>query len=731
MALIEVQHIDTSHANRRVAATIPLIELQHIDKTYKLGEVAVPVLKDVSLSIEPGEFVALMGASGSGKTTLMNLLGCLDRPDQGSYRLGGTEVCKLVPSQLAQLRSRHMGFVFQSFNLLPRATALENVTMPAAYVAEKRSRRHVLQRGRELLRTVGLEARMGHTLSKLSGGEQQRVAIARALINEPALLLADEPTGNLDSQTGKEILQLFRRLNMEQGITILLVTHDVNVAKCADRVIRSVDGRFAEDSRETGRTASAVPKACQGLYLRRRRRKGLRGTWSTIRLVLQALQSSGLSGIWSTIRLALQALRRNVTRTTLTIMGIIIGVAAVIAMMEISRGASEAIQVTVTNLGANTLSVFPSVPQGDSGRIGDSGEYVTPDDAKAIRDKYVEVVSTAPVVEAWAQVIYGNRSWVPTYLIGSTAEFLDVRNWNELELGRVFSEREVVMGSKVCLIGKTLVRKLFGSRGPIGEEIRVNNVSFKVIGVLSRKGANLLGTDQDDILLAPWTTVKYRINGGGTESRPEKNKGRSLPGIPLAERLPGIQHGLRTESVEYILIKAGSQEAIPTVSEATIRLLHDRRNLSAEAGKFEIYNMAEVSNAMKKMIRMLSGLGMSVAAISLLVGGVGIMNIMLVSVTERTREIGLRMAVGADASDILRQFLVEAIVLCLVGGLAGIVAGRAGSLLVGALMGWPTHASPAAATVAVAVSTTVGITFGYYPAWKASKLNPIDALRYE
>jgi macrolide transport system ATP-binding/permease protein len=728
MALIEVKHIDTSHVNRRVAATIPLIELQHIDKTYKLGEVAVPVLKNVSLSIEPGEFVALMGASGSGKTTLMNLLGCLDRPDQGSYRLGGTEVCKLVPSQLAQLRSSHMGFVFQSFNLLPRATALENVTMPTAYVAEKKSRRHVLQRGRKLLRTVGLEARMGHTLSKLSGGEQQRVAIARALINEPALLLADEPTGNLDSRTGKEILQLFRRLNVEQGITILLVTHDANVAECADRVIRSVDGRFAEESRKTGHTVSAVPRVCQGLDLRRHRRNGLRGIWSTTRLTLQALRWNDFRGIWSTIGLSLQALRRNVTRTTLTIMGIIIGVAAVIAMMEISRGASEAIQVTVTNLGANTLSVFPSVPQDD---IGDSGEYVTPDDAKAIRDECIEVVSTAPIVEAWAQVIYGNHSWVPTYLIGSSAEFLDVRNWNELELGRVFSEREVVMGSKVCLIGKTLVRKLFGSRNPIGEEIRVNNVSLKVIGVLSRKGANLLGTDQDDILLAPWTTVKYRISGGGTESRPEKNKGRSLPGIPLAERLPGIPHGLRTESVEYILIKAVSQEAIPTLSKATLHLLHDRRNLSAEAGKFEIYDMAEVSNAMKKMIRMLSGLGMSVAAVSLLVGGVGIMNIMLVSVTERTREIGLRMALGADASDILQQFLVEAIVLCLVGGLAGIVVGRAGSLLTGALMGWPTHASPVAAAVAVAVSATVGITFGYYPAWKASRLNPIDALRYE
>ncbi len=328
---------------------MPLIVLEHLSKTYRVGDIDLPVLKDVSLSIERGEFVALMGASGSGKTTLMNLLGCLDQATSGSYCFEGVEVTRLSPEQLALLRGSRIGFVFQSFNLLPRVSALDNVRMPTAYSVHGGSSRQVRERSRELLTTVGLEARLDHPPNKLSGGEQQRVAIARALINQPTLLLADEPTGNLDSRTGKEILQLFRCLNSEKGITLLLVTHDPEVAHAADRIIRIADGQIVEDVRLGGQSAPASPAAVppDSREVNPRRNKPAfslpaRRTRNTFRVAAGAT------------RIALQALRRNVMRTVLTMLGVIIGVAAVIAMMEISQGASMAIQITVVNLGANT-----------------------------------------------------------------------------------------------------------------------------------------------------------------------------------------------------------------------------------------------------------------------------------------------------------------------------------------------------------------------------------------
>ena len=459
---------------------------------------------------------------------MLNLLGCLDRPDCGSYWFDGLELTQLSKTQQAILRSRRIGFVFQNFNLLPRTTALDNVRMPTAYSTEGCSYRERSRRSRGLLDGVGLAARLDHAPAEMSGGEQQRVAIARSLVNRPALLLADEPTGNLDSQTGEEILRLFRQLSAERGITLLLVTHDPDVARHADRVIRMSDGKIVDAPGHEAAPARAISRAIaaeaadtEGLL----RERGKHTQW---RIVLGAAL------------IALKALRRNVMRTVLTMLGVIIGVAAVISMMEISQGASKAIQVTVAKMGANTLSVFPPPMQAGGSRVSGTADSLTADDADAIERECPTVVCAAPVVYAQTQVVFGNRNWIPNYAIGSTPDFLEVRNWTEMELGRAFTQREVLSGSKVCLIGQTLVHELFGEKYPIGEEIRVQNVPFKIIGVLEGKGANLLGTDQDDILIAPWTTLKARISGRSTSGSNRIGTGRSFPGRSFEQRLPGV-----------------------------------------------------------------------------------------------------------------------------------------------------------------------------------------------
>ncbi len=706
------------HPTRTASKSMALIELRDIRKNYQLGEIEVPVLRGINLTIERGEFVALMGASGSGKTTLMNLIGCLDRPTEGEYTLDGIRVSRLSPAQLAVVRSRQIGFVFQGFNLLSRTTAVGNVFMPTAYSAERVRGRELRARGIDLLETVGLGHRLDHRPAQMSGGEQQRVAIARALINQPTVLLADEPTGNLDSRTGREILRLFRELNTNRNITLLLVTHDAEVARHADRIIHIADGQILSDTAVEGAKPKPSSKRTAEPPPRKSRKLKRRG-WS-FRVLLSA------------ISMALEALRRNLLRSMLTMLGVIIGVAAVIAMIEISQGATKAIQVTVTNMGANTLVVMPS-PTTRGGVSSGSGtaETLTPDDARAIRDECPAVVCTAPIVYADAQVVYGNRNWVPRYVLGSTTEFLQARNWTEIELGRAFDDRELRSGSRVCLIGHTVMRELFGDEYPIGAEIRVQNVPFTVIGVLSEKGANLLGVDQDDILLAPWTTMKYRVSGQGVAQRARSDEQEDyFPGRSPLDRLPTTR-GVRSESIHQVLVQVASHEQIPAAVEQIGAVLRDRHRLPPGEEDFRIWDNSEVSDALTRTVGLLSALVLAIAAVSLIVGGVGIMNIMLVSVSERTREIGLRMAVGANAGDILRQFLVESVVLCLAGGIVGIAVGRGASLAIGQMMGWPTEPSPMAALVSVAVAVTVGITFGYYPAWKASRLIPIEALRYE
>lgn len=465
-----------------------LIELKDIYKTYQLGEIEVPVLRGVSLKVFQGEFVALMGTSGSGKTTLMNILGCLDRPTAGQYWLDGQEVSTLSADERAQLRNQKLGFVFQTFNLLPRTSALENVIMPLSYNGMHLAEDEALNRARQLLQRVGLGERLEYEPSQLSGGQQQRVAIARALVNNPVVLLADEPTGNLDSQTTAEVLDIFRRLN-EEGVTIILVTHDEAVARVAKRVILIHDGRII--SQETPSTLEPETEAAAPPPSRR-------AGWNLTRL----------QWLWRT---SLQGLRRNILRAALTALGIIIGVAAVIAMMEIGRGSATAIKRTIVNMGADNILVLPGTAAsgGVSFGIG-TAVTLTPQDAEAILRDIPVVRAVAPVVRARIQVIYGNRNWVPIYIYGTTPEFLDVRQW-PLAAGEMFTAQDVRNASKVCLLGRRLVQELFPGEDPIGKEVRLNNIPFKVIGVLTPKGANMIGIDQDDVLVAPWTTLRYRV----------------------------------------------------------------------------------------------------------------------------------------------------------------------------------------------------------------------------
>lgn len=448
---------------------------------------------------------------------------------------------------------------------------------------------------------------------------------------------------------------------------------------------------------------------------------------------------------------ALRALRRNPMRAALTTLGVVIGVAAVIAMMEIGSGSSEAIQRSIAGMGANNLLIQPGTAA--SGGVGfGSGSVLTltPKDAEAIRRECPAVRYVAPIFRARTQVVYAGRNWVPFSIYGTTPEYLNVRDWRNLDEGEMFTDRDVRNANRVCLLGQTLVRELFEGTSPVGREIRINNVLFKVLGVLRRKGANMVGMDQDDLVLAPWTTIKYRVAGssagsvnqsetgaGGTSAvnslkRLYPGGGRELYPVPSEIQQADTPMPVRFAHVDQILVAARSSEVIPLAIDQMTTLLRERHRIRrGELDDFSIRDMTEMTKVLSSTAAMMTRLLLSVALISLMVGGVGIMNIMLVSVTERTREIGLRMAVGAKGGDILRQFLVEAVVLCLAGGAMGILVGHGSSHLVKMFLHWPVKTSPAAIAGAVLVSAGVGILFGYYPAWKASRLDPIDALRYE
>ncbi len=729
-----------------------LIRLENICKTYHLGEVDVPVLRGVSLTINKGEMVALMGASGSGKSTLMNILGCLDRPSSGKYWLDGQEMSKLSPNERAMVRTEKLGFVFQNFNLLARTTAIQNVVMPLDYSPDRQPERRTRSKGLQLLHLVGLGDRIDHTPSQMSGGQQQRVAISRSLVNSPALLLADEPTGNLDSHTSVEILQMFQKLNAE-GITVLLVTHDPNVAKYAHRTIRIVDGmiessenpEWEKSEHEALASDHAQPFADASCSVLSCSEKAYSGKLSLGRTLASLLPV--------TFRTAFRALRRNKMRSILSALGVIIAVAAVIAMTEIGQGSKEMLRKNIASMGANTIMVLSgAMSRGGVSQGTGTAITLTPQDAEEIARQCPAVRSVAPMIRTRVQVVNGNRNCVPESINGTTPIYLDVGEW-KIASGEMFTERDVLNSNKVCVIGNTIRKELFPSGSPVGKDIRINNITFRVVGLLERKGANMMGMDQDNIVFAPWTTVKYRISastltntnqsasaasGSSSTSETINSLSALYPGSTslyltrTAMQNSDTPQPVRFTNIDIIVAKAVSGAKVEKAVEQITELLRDRHRIKPEAeDDFEIRTMAELTKIISSSTQLMSTLLLVVAMISLLVGGVGIMNIMLVSVTERTREIGLRMAVGARSYHILRQFLVEAVVLCLAGGAIGVLLGRGASLLVRIFAKWPVQASFEMILAAVAVSVAVGVIFGFYPAWKASRLDPIEALRYE
>ena len=451
---------------------------------------------------------------------------------------------------------------------------------------------------------------------------------------------------------------------------------------------------------------------------------------------------------------ALKALRRNPMRALLTTLGIVIGVGAVIAMMEIGSGSSAALQDAISSMGANVLMIQPGTASSGGISFGaGSVTTLTPGDAEALSKQCPALRGVAPEVRARTQVVYGNRNWVPSWMTGTTPVYLEVANWSMAE-GDFFTERDVLAANKVCVLGQTVVRELFQGESPIGKEIRVKNVSFRVVGVLASKGANMMGMDQDDILLAPWTTLKYRVTGstlttanqsaaastasGADTSGAINTLSKIYPGQASlypersAAQLADNPMPVRFENIDRMMASAKDAASVPAAIDQITNVLRERHRIRpGDPADFNIRDMTEMTKTLASTSNLMTNLLLSVAMISLLVGGVGIMNIMLVSVTERTREIGLRMAVGARGRDILRQFLVEAVLLCLLGGAMGIIFGHGGSKLVQAVLGWPVATSPGAIAASVLVAAGVGIIFGFYPAWRASRLDPIDALRYE
>ena len=644
-----------------------IIEFKKINKFFGQGDNRVHVLKNIDLTIEKGDFVAIIGQSGSGKSTMMNILGCLDVPTSGSYKINGVEVGKMEKDELADLRCKTFGFIFQRYNLLSNLEARENAALPAVYLGSNAESRN--KRADDLLKRLELGSKLKNKPNELSGGQQQRVSIARALMNGGEIILADEPTGALDSKSGERVMEIIKGLH-KQGHTIILVTHDSKIAAQASRIIEIKDGEIVSDTRksdefyETAETLEAVKKSKFDV------------------LKYRFLESFNMS---------VHAIMSNKMRSLLTMLGIIIGIASVVSVVALGNASQAKIMEQINSMGTNTIDIRPGTGFGDrrSARV----RTLKVSDSEHL-SKLSFVDNATPSVSASGNLAYGSYT-LTAQLNGVGAQYFDVKG-REIAQGRIFTEEEVDKMASVVVIDDNTLKEAFPDNpNPVGEIIIFNKKPLKIIGVTEEDNSPGPMSEMMNIW-TPYTTAMYKING--------------------------------TNDIDSITVKVSdnvnSQVAEESI-ENILTVLHGKKD-------FFMINTDSIKQTVESATNTMKLLIACIAVISLIVGGIGVMNIMLVSVTERTREIGIRMAIGAKQADILQQFLIEAVLICLVGGFLGVSL----SLLVG----WAFNTfsedfgmifSTASIILALVCSTAIGIIFGYMPAKNASNLNPIDALASE